>query len=87
MVKYTSPKIYHLHHFKWFKHMLLCFHFRTFHFGKTETLSPLNTSASLTMLKPLIVWITTNCEKFLKRWEHQTTLPAFGETYMQVKKQ
>ena len=21
VVKYTSPKIYHLHHFKWFKHM------------------------------------------------------------------
>ena len=27
------------------------------------------TFASLTMLKPLIVWITTNCGKFLKRWE------------------
>ena len=24
-------------------------------------------SASLTMLKPLTVWITTNCGKFLKR--------------------
>ena len=23
--------------------------------------------------KPLTVWITTNCGKFLKRWEHQTT--------------
>ena len=34
------------------------------------------TSISLTMLKPLTVWITTNCGKFLKRWEHQTTLPA-----------
>ena len=22
------------------------------------------------------VWITTKCEKFLKRWEYQTTLPA-----------
>ena len=33
------------------------------------------------------VWITTNCGKFLKRWEHQTTLPAFWETCMQVKKQ
>ena len=28
------------------------------------------------MLKPLIVWITTNYRKFLKRWEHQTTLTA-----------
>ena len=31
------------------------------------------TSASLTVLKPLTVWITTNCRKFLKRWEFQTT--------------
>ena len=23
-----------------------------------------------------IVWITTNCRKFLKRWEYQTTLPV-----------
>ena len=33
-------------------------------------------SALLTMLKPLTVWITTNCGKYLKRWEYQTTLPA-----------
>ena len=33
-------------------------------------------SALLTMPKPLTVWITTNCEKFFKRWEYQTTLPA-----------
>ena len=46
-----------------------------------------STSASLTVLKPLTVWITTNCEKFLKRWEYQTTLPASCETCMQVKKQ
>ena len=44
-------------------------------------------SASLTMLKPLSVWITTNYEKFLKRWEYQTTLPAFWEICVQVKKQ
>ena len=25
---------------------------------------------------PLAVWITTNCGKFLRRWEYQTTLPA-----------
>ena len=31
--------------------------------------------------------ITTNCEKFLKKWEYQTTLPASWETCMQVKKQ
>ena len=33
------------------------------------------------------VWITTNCGKFLKRWEYQTTWPASWETYMQVRKQ
>ena len=43
--------------------------------------------ASLTKLKPLSVWITTNCGKFLKRWEYQTTLPVSWETCMQVKKQ
>ena len=31
-------------------------------------------SASLTNLKPLTVWIKTNCGKFLKKWEYQTTL-------------
>ena len=31
---------------------------------------------SLTTLKPLTVWLTTNCGKFLKRWEYQTILPA-----------
>jgi len=41
------------------------------------------TSASLTMLKPLTVWITINFGKFLKRWECQTTLPASWETCMQ----
>ena len=30
-------------------------------------------SASLTMLKPLTVWITINCRKFFKRYEYQTT--------------
>ena len=30
-------------------------------------------SALLTLPKPLTVWITTNCGKFLKRWEYQTT--------------
>ena len=30
-----------------------------------------STSALLTTLKPLIVWITTNCGKFFKRWEYQ----------------
>ena len=35
-----------------------------------------STSALLTTPKPLTVWITKNCGKFLKRWEYQTTLPA-----------
>ena len=30
------------------------------------------TSASVTTLNPLTVWITTNCGKFLNRWEYQT---------------
>ena len=46
-----------------------------------------STSASLTMLKPLTVWITANCGKFFKRWEYQTTLPASWEICMQVKQQ
>ena len=33
------------------------------------------------------MWITTNCGKSLTRWEYQTTLPAFWETCVQVKKQ
>ena len=37
--------------------------------------------------KPFTVWITTNCGKFLKRWEYQTTLPASVETCMQAEKQ
>ena len=45
------------------------------------------TFASLTMLKPLTVWIITNHGKFLRRWEYKTTWPAFWETCMQVKKQ
>ena len=33
-------------------------------------------SALLTMPKPLTMWTTTNCGKFFKRWEYQTTCPA-----------
>ena len=43
---------------------------------KAREFQKTSTSVSLTMLNPLTVWITTNCGKFLKRWEHQTTLPA-----------
>ena len=30
-------------------------------------------SALLTTPKPLIVWTTTNCGKFLKNWDYQAT--------------
>ena len=46
-----------------------------------------STFASLTTLKPLTVWITANCGKFLKSWEYQTMLPIPWETCLQVKKQ
>ena len=37
---------------------------------KQESSRKTSTSALLTMPKPLTVWITTNCGKFLKRWEY-----------------
>ena len=46
-----------------------------------------NTYFCLIEPKPLTVWITTNCGKFWKRWEYQTTLPASWEICMQVRKQ
>ena len=39
------------------------------------------------MLKPLTMWITTNCGKLLERWEYQTILSVSWETCMWVKKQ
>ena len=42
-----------------------------------------STFALLTKPKPSTVWITTNCVKFFKRWESQTTWPIC----MQIKKQ
>ena len=54
---------------------------------KQESSWKTSASASLTTPKPLTVWITTNCVKFFKRWESQTTLPASWEIWMQVKKQ
>ena len=47
----------------------------------------ISTSALLTMPKPLTMWITTNCGKFFKRWEYQTTWAVSWEICMQVKKQ
>ena len=37
--------------------------------------------------KPLIVWITANCGKFLMTWEYQEMWPACWEIFMQVRKQ
>ena len=37
---------------------------------KQESSWKTSTSVSLTTLKPLTVWITTNCGKFFKRWEY-----------------
>ena len=54
---------------------------------KQESFVKTSISALLTMPKPLTVWITTNCGKFFKRWQYQTTRPASWEICMQVKKQ
>ena len=40
---------------------------------KQESSRKTSTSVLLTMPKPLTAWITTNCGKFLKRWEYRTT--------------
>ena len=40
---------------------------------KVREFEKTSTSALLSMPKPLTIWITINCGKFLKRWEYQTT--------------
>ena len=54
---------------------------------KHESSSKTFTFVFLTMPKPLTVWITTNCGKFLKSQEYQTTGSASWEICMQVRKQ
>ena len=54
---------------------------------KQESSRNTSTSASLTMPKPLTVWITISCGKFFKRWKYQTTWPASWEICVQVRKQ
>ena len=54
---------------------------------KQESSRKTSISALLTVPKPLTVWLTINCGKFWKRWEHQTTLTASWEICMQVRKQ
>ena len=43
---------------------------------KQEIFRKTSISALLTMPEALTMWITTNCEKFLKRCEYQATLLA-----------
>ena len=53
---------------------------------KQESSRKTSISALLTMMpKPLTVWITINCGKFLKRWEYQTTWPAYRFLKRQVR--
>ena len=42
--------------------------------------------SSMWIFLNILIWenINTNYEKFLKRWEYQTTLPASWETCMQI---
>ena len=40
---------------------------------KQESSRKISISALLTMPKPLTVWVITNCGKFFKRWDYQTT--------------
>ena len=54
---------------------------------KQESSRKISTYALLAMPKPLTLWTTMNCGKFLKSWEYQTILPATWEICMQVKKQ
>jgi len=43
---------------------------------KQENSRKTSTSVLLITPKSLTVWITTNCGKFVKRWEYETTLAA-----------
>ena len=52
-----------------------------------ESFRKTSISALLTMPKILTVWITTICEKFLNRWECQTTWTSSWKICMQVRKQ
>ena len=52
---------------------------------KQQSSRTTSTSVSLTMPKPLTVWVTRDCGETLKRWEYQTTLPDFWDICTQVK--
>ena len=53
---------------------------------KQENFRKISISVSLTVLKTLTLWTTTNYGNFLKKWEYQTKLPASWESCMQDKK-
>ena len=54
---------------------------------KQESSRKTSTSALLSMSKPFTLWIRTNCGKFWKKWEYQTTWPASWEICMQKNSQ
>ena len=54
---------------------------------KQESSRKTSISALLTMPKSVTLWITTDCGKFWKRWEYQTTWPVSWEICLQVRKQ
>ena len=54
---------------------------------KQESSIKISTSALLITPKTLTLGITTDCGKFFKRWEYQTTLPASWEICIEDKKQ
>ena len=54
---------------------------------KAREFQKTSTSSLLVTPKPLTMWITTNCGKFWKRWEYQTTWAASWEICMRAKKQ
>ena len=43
---------------------------------KAREFQKTSTSVPSTTLKPLTLWIMTNCGKLLERWEYQTILPV-----------
>ena len=55
--------------------------------GESKGISETNIYFCFIEYAKAFVWITTNCGKFFKRWENQTTLPAAREIFMQFKKQ
>ena len=55
--------------------------------SKKQERSGETSTVLLTTPKPLTVWITKSCGKFLKGWEYQTTRPASWEICVHIKKQ